>query len=248
VKNRPGVFDEIDLDDEYNTGPSIYYPNQNIRRMLTLARAGENDVFCDLGSGYAQNIIIALTEFGVKRAFGFELNRERLYKSKRRLSDAHFSNIAQIIGRSFDFGLTESHLRSATIIYYGLHSDSVSTIEMIDQIEQTWGKLPPGRRFVYHHNNVIPELMPNDSDFPFYVSTTQPSSSGKSLFSRPKSEKDWLNAVVSVPKEMMHRRAPTLKQLWTEFRNNFDVEGNVSAVEAEDGVRERLRNAVSENK
>jgi len=213
--------------------------------MLTLARAGEKDVFCDLGSGFAQNIIIALTEFDVKGAFGFEMNRERLYISKKRLSDAHLSNVGEIIGKDFDYGLTESRLRRATIIYYGLNADSDMTNDLIEQIERTWEKLPPGRKLVYHHKNVMPEIMPNHSEFPFYMSVTQTSISGKSLFRRTKSKKEWLNAIVSVPKEMVHRREPTMKQLWTEFKNNFDVEGIISEVEAEDGIKERLTKAVA---
>ncbi|MDA4110937.1 MAG: hypothetical protein OK439_00250 [Thaumarchaeota archaeon] len=245
MKQRDGVFDELGVEDEYGTGPPVYYPNQNIRRMLSLAQATENDVFCDLGSGFAQNIIIALTEFNVKKAFGFEINRERLHKSRKRLADGHLSGIGEIIGSNMDDGLTENRLRRATIIYYGLSSDSDMTIDLIGKIERTWGKLQPGRKLLYHHKNVIPEIMPDDSDFPFYVSITQPSSSGMARFIRAKSQKEWLSAIVSVPKGMIHRKEPSLKQLWREFTNNFDVEGIIGDVEEDDGIKDRLRKATS---
>jgi hypothetical protein len=47
---------------------------------------------------------------------------------------------------------------------------------------------------------------------------------------------------------MVHRKEPTQRQLWTEFRNNFDVENNAGDVEAEDGIKERLSKAVSKNR
>lgn len=53
--------------------------------MLSLANAGRNDVFYDLGSGWAQNLIIALTEYDVKKAVGIENDRERYDRSLRRL-------------------------------------------------------------------------------------------------------------------------------------------------------------------
>ena len=59
MKQRRGVFDDLNLDDDY-PGPPVYYPNQNIRRMLNLAQATEKDIFCDLGSGFGQNIVISL--------------------------------------------------------------------------------------------------------------------------------------------------------------------------------------------
>jgi hypothetical protein len=74
--------------------------------MLNLAKAGEDDVFCDLGSGLAQNVIIALIEFNVKKAIGFEIHRERLYKSKNRLAAAHLGSIVKIIGKNMDPALT----------------------------------------------------------------------------------------------------------------------------------------------
>jgi len=41
-------FDDINLEDEYwNAGDPIRFTNPEIRKMLALAKAGKDDVFCD---------------------------------------------------------------------------------------------------------------------------------------------------------------------------------------------------------
>ena len=48
-------LDDINLEDEYwHQGDPIRFTNPEIRRMLTLAKAGKDDVFCDFGSGFAK--------------------------------------------------------------------------------------------------------------------------------------------------------------------------------------------------
>ena len=67
MRLRRSLIDDVRASEETNSGPPILSTNQNIRKMLALAAVGKGDVFYDLGSGWGQNLIVALTEFGVRR-------------------------------------------------------------------------------------------------------------------------------------------------------------------------------------
>lgn len=62
--------------------PFIASPPEVVRRMLELAEAGSGDVVYDLGSGDGRILIVAVEEFGVKRAVGVEA-REDLVKTSQ---------------------------------------------------------------------------------------------------------------------------------------------------------------------
>ncbi len=66
--------------------PAVYYPNQNIRRMLDFAHVKKTDTFYDLGCGYGQNLVMASTEFNAKRAVGFETDKQLFHFTYPRLS------------------------------------------------------------------------------------------------------------------------------------------------------------------
>lgn len=115
-------FDDINLEDEYyHEGPPIRFTNPEIRRMLSLAKAGKDDVFCDFGSGFGQNLIMALTEFGVKRSIGLEFDDTRAKRSRERLKELGLDKRGTgkiILGNFHDFH--DAELRKVTILFYGL--------------------------------------------------------------------------------------------------------------------------------
>jgi SAM-dependent methyltransferase len=235
-RKRKLLFDDLDLVYQY-MGPAVYYPNQNIRRMLDFARAKETDTFYDLGSGYGQNLIIALTEFKVKRAVGFETDKQRHFVSTERLKKVCSRGTGEVFDEHFVDGLTKKRLKNATIIYCGVEDFE---IELLRRIERAWSKEEPGRRFVYHHKNVPPELMPDEVAFPFYLSRTQ-TLNGRVGFRHPKNELEWLEKIVLQPEEIVKGPKRKLNQLWKEFSNNYDVEELKDAV---DGIKDRLRKTV----
>jgi SAM-dependent methyltransferase len=235
-RRRKLLFDDFDLMYEY-MGPAVFYPNQNIRRMLDLAKVKENDVFYDLGSGYGQNVIMALTEFNVGKAFGFEQDRERLYISRERLKKIVLRKTGWVYNDDFTDGLSKKRLKEATVIYCGVQDIDV---ELIHKIESAWSKEEPGRRFVYHHKNVPPELMPDNVAFPFYLSNTQ-LIKGHISFRHPTKEQEWVEKIVLQPENIVKGPKRSLNQLWKEFSNNYDVEDLKDSV---DGIKERLRRVV----
>ncbi len=238
LKKRKLVFDDVDLEYKWHgIGSPVFYTNQNIRRMLDLADVSNKDTFFDVGSGDGQNLIIALTEFQSYKAKGFEYDEGRIAVSQRRLDENELSADCKIIEGSFEETLNEKQLREATVVYYGLEG---ADIDILRKIEKAWSKEKPGRRFVYHHKGVFPEIMPDDSDFPFYVSRTQLTSRGHVGFRQPRTEYEWLFGIVMQPKEILKRSNPTLNQLWKEFTHNYDVEGTRGFIDEDGGLRDRL--------
>ena len=55
-------------------------PPDIVKKMLQMAQVGPEDMIYDLGCGDARILIIAVEEFGAKRAVGYEL-REELYQA-----------------------------------------------------------------------------------------------------------------------------------------------------------------------
>lgn len=209
------MIDDVMLDDDESKGYPILFTNQEIRKMLHLARASPRDVFYDLGSGWGQNLIVALTEFGVKRAVGIERDRERHHVSQERLSRRGISsNRASVVQEKFERVLSgrnkDFKLSDATIVFYGLSTDK----RTLDGIERY---LKKGSRLVYYYRCLFPEIMPDRVDYPFYVSVAP--------FERPRSQYEWLSAIVRKEMSSLTKdKKPSSRELWEELSHDYDVE------------------------
>ena len=164
IMPKKSLIDDVELSDVDDKGYPILFTNQEIRKMLDLVNANENDVFYDLGSGWAQNLIVARNEFGIKKCVGIEKDRERFAKSIERIKKGRLQNHITIINSDFDKLIsgnrTDVNLREATIVFYGLSGDK----KFLRDIEK---KLQKGCRFVYYFNTIFPEIMPNLANYPF---------------------------------------------------------------------------------
>jgi hypothetical protein len=215
---RRSLIDDVVYTDEVDElGPPIVFENAQIRRMLRLAEAGESDVFYDLGSGWGQNLIIAATEFGVQRAIGFEKDDGRFRRSARRIKrlSAKLPETAKRIRvlqtdflRLPERGRDSVRLSEATIVFLGLDL-------LPKEVEGLLGQLRDGCRLVYHNCSLIPEIMPDKADFPFFVSVKP--------FRRPRSELEWLSAVVPKPNSSLHKGKPDAVELWDELAHDSKV-------------------------
>ena len=148
-------------------GYPILFSNANIRQMLKLANVGKNDVFFDLGSGWGQNGLLALTEFRVKKAVGIEGNMNRWRKSSNRLLrwKRHYApfelNGRFILADYDDFffdgqktpEIKGESLKEATAIFYGLGTSR-------DLARQLGKTLSMGCRLLYYYDCVFPEFLP----------------------------------------------------------------------------------------
>jgi len=227
------MIDDVRLDDDDSKGYPILFTNQEIRKMLGLANAGPRDVFYDLGSGWGQNLIVALTEFGVKRAIGIERDRERYHVSQERLDRRRISNVqGSVVQEKFERVLSGRNknfkLSDATIVFYGLSTDK----RTLDGIER---HLKKGSRLVYYYQCLFPEIMPDRVDYPFYVSVAP--------FRRPRSQYEWLTAIVRKERSSLGKgKKPSSRELWEELSHDYDVEWVGNRIENYKGRLDRAVN------
>lgn len=183
--------------------------------MLTLAKAGQNDIFYDLGCGWAQNLIIAAREFKVKRCIGVERLNPRYLKARQRIKRWSLSDRIKIIHGGFEDLIEgkfkEANIKDSTIILYALET----TPELVDQFSE---KIQEGCRLVYYYNALFPEIKPDAVDYPFYVSIFP--------FKRPSSELDWLSSVIQKDKSSLIQDTKlAVEELWDELYHDCDVLG-----------------------
>ena len=138
-------------------GPEDYQSNRHIRKLLRLAGASRDDVFYDLGCGRAQLCVVAVAEFGVRKAVGIELHRGRAAKAAARVRELGLADRIEIWNEDF----TESDLPDATIVYSGLEEieDDVSSLEK---------RLKAGCRVVSLFLPFV-GVLPVAADYPFYL-------------------------------------------------------------------------------
>jgi SAM-dependent methyltransferase len=225
-------------------GYPILFSNAQIRRMLKLAKVGKDDIFYDLGCGYGQNLIIALTEFNAKKVVGFESNKRRSRIARGRLEG--WIEKRRDIGRerweilpddfqellSGNIRNEVASLQEATVIFYGLETNG----QMIKNIEKAW-KNQPGktRRLVYYRNCLFPEIMPTRVDVPFIVSEFP---------FKPTTDKiEWLTRVTCKQKSSLVKNGKlSLIELWDDLRHDYDIERSYDDIS---DYKRRLRRAVS---
>ncbi len=200
---------------ESESGSPILFSNPEIRKMFKLAKAGKNDVIFDLGCGWAQNLIIAVTELYVKKCYGIECIKSRCKEAKDRVNGKSISNQITIIQGYFqdliEGKFKEVKIEDATIVIYALETEE----GVVDQLSK---KLQEGCRLVYYYNGLIPEIKSDAIDHPFYVSTFP--------FKRPSSELDWLRSVVKKGKSsLIEGKKPSAKELWDELYHDYNVDG-----------------------
>jgi hypothetical protein len=232
---RGSIIDDVTLDDDEGKGHPILFNNQEIRKMLRLANAGPRDVFCDLGSGWGQNLLVAVTEFGVKKAVGIEQDRERYHISQERLETRRILPGRAFVSREkFERVLSgrakEFKLSDATVVFYGLSTDKRTA----DGIAKN---LKKGSRLAYYYRCLFPEIMPDRVDYPFYVSVAP--------FSRPRSQYEWLSAIVRKERSSLAKgKKPSLRELWEELSHDYDVEWVGDRIE---NYRGRLARTVNQS-
>ncbi len=138
-------------------GPEDYQSNRHIRKIMRLAQASKRDVFFDLGCGMGKLCVVAVKEFGVRKAVGIEMHRGRASKAARFVRDQGLSDRIEI--RNEDY--MESDLGEATVLYCG-HNE---TEEDVPHFEDVLGR---GSRFVSLFLPFV-GVVPDAVDYPFYV-------------------------------------------------------------------------------
>ena len=232
---KRSLIDDVYLDDERGKGEPILFTNHEIRRMLQLAEVGEGDVFYDLGCGWGQNLLIALSERNAAKVVGIEKEADRQKMALRRLDSwakarPEFRGRYHVIHgdyeRLFEDKLKEATLKEATVVFYGLSAYK----ELIEGIQNNWKGTRDHRRFVYYYSWLFPEILAARRDYPFLISEFP--------FKKPSTELEWLKSVVGKEQSSIRVGSPTEEELWDELTHDYDVLGNVDEVRS---YKRRLR-------
>jgi histone methylation protein DOT1 len=230
------VIDDLKADEvtKGRGGVSILFENPNIRKMLRLAEAGKDDIFCDMGCGIGQNLIIAASEFHVRKAVGFEQNSRRFRRAVYRIRNRGLTGQCQVLNEKFEKSLrgkSQFRLGDATIVFYGLETD----LEVLNSLEE---RLNRECRLVYYNLCLFPEIMPNETDFPFYVS--------KFPFTKTTSELAWLQKVVAKDESSVSRgKQPNTNEMWDELSHDYKVSSNDALCTIKD-YKNRMRKILAD--
>ena len=112
-------------------GPEDYQSNRHIRKILQLALASSKDIFYDLGCGKGQLCVVAVAEFGVKRAVGIEMHRGRAAKAAKRVHELGLADRIEIRNEDFN-GNARNFLVDQT---YDLREDRRASIVALIAID-----------------------------------------------------------------------------------------------------------------
>ena len=230
------IIDDVSLTDEDDQGSAILFPNPEIRKMLKLADVNDNDVFFDLGSGWGQNLIIALTEFNVKKAIGFEHNQERNKIARKRLERLDKigikSNRYEVRIEDFEADLLKDKIKGlklsdASVVFYGLSTSK-------GLFKKMYSRFNKNCRLICYYGCLFPEIIPDKGkvDFPFYVYTYP--------FKKTKNELEWLLSIINKKRSsLIKSKKPSLEELWDELKHDYDVYTTDSS--EVDNYKDRLR-------
>lgn len=172
-------------------GPPILFENMLIRKILDLADIMKDDVFYDLGCGYAQNLIMAASEYRVKDCIGIELSYTRCKEARRRIEKRTLDKKITIINKDFEM----VDIENADVVFYGLEPDN----KMIDKF---LNNLKKGCRLIFYINCPLPAILPQNNDYPFYCAVAP--------IKEAKSEIEWLSSLITGKNLTMH-------QYWNEI-------------------------------
>ena len=90
------------------TAPYSPTPPRIVRRMLKIARVGPGDVVYDLGCGDGRILIMAVKEFGAKKAVGYEIGEEVYRTALREVERLGLDRIRLVKGDLFEADLSEA--------------------------------------------------------------------------------------------------------------------------------------------
>ena len=138
-------------------GPERCLSDRLIRKMCVLANISRNTVFYDFGCGLGHVCVIAVTEFGAKRAVGIELHRGRAKKARKYVRKLGLSRRIKIRHETFH----DSDCSDTTVIYNG-------TSESEGDLTEYEAKLKNGCRFVTPFLPLV-GIIPDAQDYPFYL-------------------------------------------------------------------------------
>lgn len=114
-------------------------PPEIVRKMLDIAQVGSKDMVCDLGCGDARILIMAVKQFGAKKAVGYEIEEDLYRISQQEIQRQNLHNRITLIRGD----LLDADLSQASIIVLYLSSEANELLRL--KLEK---EAKPGARIV----------------------------------------------------------------------------------------------------
>ena len=140
------------------SGDEVQLPQHAIRNILKFARLNENDVFYHLGCGDGRAIVLAIQEFGVRKAVGIDNDSEKIAEARKLVQERKLENAY------FECDdIVKSEIKNATVILFWF-SDS----QIIEDMNVKFSHLNEGCKIITLWNP-LPKCLPDKVDFPFIL-------------------------------------------------------------------------------
>ncbi len=139
----------------YNVAPYVPTPYSVVKNMLKLVQAGPDDVVYDLGCGDGRILFVAVEEFGVGKAVGYDLNPTMCQSVRRKVEENGLGGRIEVVNGNFF--LADVSPASVVTLYLTTSGNS----KLRPKLEE---ELASGARVVSH-------------DFPIHGWTTRKSES-----------------------------------------------------------------------
>ncbi len=125
----------------YPSVPYVPSPDKVVRRMLEIAKVGQEDIVYDLGAGDGRIIVTAAKDFRAKKAVGIEINDDRIKEALKNIKENNLEN--KVLVRKENF--FEANISEATVVTMFLLSNVNELLK--PKLEK---ELKPGTRVVSH--------------------------------------------------------------------------------------------------
>lgn len=128
-------------DGDESVAPYVPTPMGVVRTMLELVEAGPGDTVIDLGCGDGRILVMAVEEFKVDRAIGYELNRHLVETAENNIHDKELDDKIEVVNGNF----MEADLSPASIVTLYLTTTGNAKLKpkFIDELKE-------GTRIISH--------------------------------------------------------------------------------------------------
>ncbi len=140
------------------SGQDVQLPDNAFREIFRFAQLDKDDVFYHLGCGNGKGIVIALEEFGVKKAAGIDNNMEKISLAKKLFDEKKISN-----GVLQCNDILESDISDATVILFWFSDQNI-----IEKMMPKFSNLKQGCRIITIWGP-LPGALPDKVDFPYIL-------------------------------------------------------------------------------
>jgi len=150
------------------SGQDVQLPDNAFREIFRFAELGKDDVFYHLGCGNGKGVLIALEEFGVKKAVGIDVDEKKISLAKNLLEEKNLSNYSLQCN-----DIRDANFDDATVILFWFADqqiidnmmDKFSRLKNDCKIITIWGPLPgclPDKVEFPYILNLVPFRKAND--------------------------------------------------------------------------------------